>query len=253
LVFEKVSLSGAQSVPRNHSIDPVLVLDTLHDAVLTAGVEYRSMAPVRSLVKSQEGNGAVVGVELIDDERVMGRRGVVIETGGFSRSAELVERFVPHLRVARPMGGYGNTGDGLRMAWALGADLVDMGYVKGTFGAPAWYGKPMDVDEEQAPRLLSAMYRGAIVVNQAGKRFCDESISYKEIGELCLQQKHARAFQLFDQQVMNQSSELPTVANFNAAHRAGLFVEAPSIDALARALDIDPPALSETVRNYKDA
>jgi hypothetical protein len=33
-----------------------------------------------------------------------GARGVVLASGGFSRAPDLVERFVPHLRAARPMG-----------------------------------------------------------------------------------------------------------------------------------------------------
>ena len=58
-----------------------------------------------------------------------------------------------------------------------------MGYAKGTFGAPT--ATPLPGKEEIAPRLVSAMYRGAIIVGADGKRFVDESISYKAIGDRC--------------------------------------------------------------------
>lgn len=252
LRFDKVSLSGAQSVPRNHSIDPVLVLETLHAQAAQTGVSYRANAHVERLLTEGEGDARrVVGVVLQGGEHIGARGGVVIATGGFSRAADLVERFAPHLREARPMGGHGNTGDGLRMAWALGADLIDLGYVKGTFGAPVQ--SPSPGKEATAPRLVSAMYRGAIIVNRSGRRFVNESVSYKTIGDRCLEQPGRVGFQIFDQRVMDQSSPLPTVADYRGALDAGLVVQADSLQALAASLVIDAAGLLDTVADYNRA
>jgi fumarate reductase flavoprotein subunit len=252
LRFDQVSLSGSQSVPRNHSLDPVHAITLLHDLCLQAGVVYQANAEAaRLLTEGADESRHVVGVVLKDGARILARGGVVIATGGFSRSTEMVERFAPHLRDAKPMGGYGNTGDGLRMAWALGADLVDMGYAKGTFGAPTT--TPLPGKEDIAPRLVSAMYRGAIIVSADGRRFVNESISYKAIGDRCLEQPGAKAFQIFDQQVMDQSSPLPTVVDFRAALEAGLLQQADSVEALASGLGIDAAGLRRTVDAYNDA
>ncbi|MGI4816192.1 MAG: FAD-dependent oxidoreductase [Janthinobacterium lividum] len=252
LTFDKVSLSGAQSVPRNHSINPVRVLETLHSEALKAGVTFRENAGVeRLLTEGAAGDRVVTGVVLSNGEKILARGGVVIATGGFSRATDLVERFVPHLLAAKPMGGEGNTGDGLRMAWALGADLIDIGYVKGTFGAPVR--TPIPGTEEIAPRIVSSMYRGAIVVNAAGKRFVKESVSYKVIGDYCLQQPNALAFQVFDSQVMAQSSPLPTVADYESALKSGLLVQADTLDELAEKVGIDVAALRATVTHYNAA
>jgi len=252
IVFDKVTLSGSQSVPRNHNVDPVEVLETLHENCLRSGVTFRADAPVHRLRTQGEGDElTVTGVVLDSGETIASRCGVVLATGGFSRSAELVERFVPHLRDARPMGGYGNTGDGLRMAWALGADLRDMATVKGTFGAP--YIAPDRAIEDSVPRLVSAMYRGAIVVNKLGRRFANESISYKDIGDRCLQQPEAMGFQIFDQTVMDQSAPLPTVVNFRAALEAGMIKRADTIPELAGMLGVDAGALAETIESYNRA
>lgn len=251
--FDQVSLSGSQSVPRNHGTDPKAALAVLHRHARASGrVDFRTNAAARRLLTEGEGDARrVVGVELADGTRLLARGGVVLATGGFSRAGDLVERFAPALRAARPMGGEGNTGDGLRMAWALGADLVDMGHAKGTFGAPVDAPKPGH--EDRAPRIVSAMYRGAIVVNRGGRRFVDESVSYKVIGDRCLQQDGAVAFQVFDQQVMDQSSPLPSVADYAAALAAGLVRQAPTLAALAADLGIDAAELQRTVERYNAA
>lgn len=251
--FDSVSLSGSQSVPRNHSTDPRAALELLHRHVRESGqVDIRLGTAVRRLVTAGEDDARrVVGVELQGGERLGARGGVILATGGFSRAADLVERFVPQLRAARPMGGEGNTGDGLRMAWALGADLLDMALAKGSFGAPV--SAPRPGHEHSAPRLVSAMYRGAIVVNRAGRRFVDESVSYKLIGERCLLQDGALGFQVFDQQVMDQSSPLPSVADYRGALEAGLVLRADTLASLAAALGIDADGLSSTVERYNRA
>lgn len=253
LRFEQVTLSGSQSVPRNHSIDPVMVLDLLHDHLRDSGrVQFRTNAAAQRLIaEDRDGRRQVCGVVLEDGTRMTARGGVILATGGFSRATDLVERFVPHLRRARPMGGEGNTGDGLKMAWALGADLVDMGYVKGTFGAPVT--QPDPAWQGQVPRLISAMYRGAIVVDARGQRFVDESISYKTIGDRCLELPDALAFQIFDQTVMDQSAPLPTVVDFKSGLAAGLIVQADSIRVLAGRLGIDASNLEQTVERYNQA
>ncbi|MFT3820890.1 MAG: FAD-dependent oxidoreductase [Rubrivivax sp.] len=252
IAFDSVSLSGSQSVPRNHSTDPRAALALLHARVRERGVEFRANAAVKRLLTVGDDDARrVAGVELADGSTLIARGGVILATGGFSRAADLVARFAPGLSAARPMGGEGNTGDGLRMAWALGADLLDMGQAKGTFGAPV--DAPRAGHEDRAPRLVSAMYRGAIVVNRAGRRFVDESVSYKLIGDRCLQQDGALAFQVFDQSVMDQSSPLPSVADYRAAFDAGLIRRAPTLPALAAELGIAAPGLLATVDRYNRA
>ncbi len=252
IAFDQVSLSGSQSVPRNHGTDPKAALALLHRYALEAGVDFRTGHAASRLLTAGEGaTRRVIGLELADGQRLHARGGVILATGGFSRAADIVERFVPELRAARPMGGEGNTGDGLRMAWALGADMADMGHAKGTFGAPVE--APLPGHEDRAPRIVSAMYRGAIVVNRLGRRFVDESVSYKVIGDRCLHQPGVVAFQVFDQTVMDQSSPLPSVADYRAALAAGMIKQADSLDALAAVLGIDVDGLRETVRRYNAA
>src|SRR3546814_20851476 len=55
-----------------------------------------------------------------------------------------------------------------------------------------------DAGPEQHTAML-AIYRGAIAVNRSGRRFADESVSYKLLGAACLRQEGHVAYQVFDE------------------------------------------------------
>ena len=58
----------------------------------------------------------------------------LLASGGFAKSEELLEQFAPHLDGALRIGGEGNHGDGLKMAWEHGAMVHDLPYLNGTYG-----------------------------------------------------------------------------------------------------------------------
>ncbi|MES2538472.1 MAG: FAD-dependent oxidoreductase [Pseudomonadota bacterium] len=248
--FESLTLSSGMSVPRTHSTNAVTALHILHQCLLSFHhARYQGNCAVRRLLtEGDDADKAVVGVRidgLQGEQEIRARGGVVLATGGFSRSQELIGRFAPNLTQASAMGGAGNHGDGLRMAWALGADLLDMGFVKGTFGASIG-----DQGVDGNPRLMLAIYCGAIAVNNAGRRFVDESLSYKTIGDACLLQPKGTAFQIFDQTVMAHSAPIPTIDDFEGALNAGLVKSAATIRGLAAELQLDADVLETTIQRY---
>ena len=115
------------------------------------------------------------------EDSIAARRGVILAAGGFAQDTQMIENFAPGMGRAKVVGGQGNFGDGIKMAWALGAGLRDMPYVKGTFG-----NRP-DAGPTEHTALLP-IYKGAIVVNRDGRRFADESLDYKLLGDACLEQ-----------------------------------------------------------------
>jgi fumarate reductase flavoprotein subunit len=178
------------------------------------------------------------------------RRGIVIATGGFARGDALITRFAPELERAKRLGGAGVTGDGIRMGWALGGDFVDAGWLGGTFGAVLPHYPSPDSWTDSDTILLHAEYSGAIIINKEGRRFADESLTYRKLGLACLQQTDAIAFQIFDESIMEQSRAVPGTRNFKAAfERGGLIRQADS--AAAAALKMGLPAdVEETVVGY---
>jgi fumarate reductase flavoprotein subunit len=138
------------------------------------------------------------------------------------------------------------------MAWSLGADLVDMAWINGTFGMSINRYPERDPGPADQPVLRLAMYRGAIAVNRDGERFVDESLSYKVIGERCLEQPQGIAFQVFDDKIMSQSVPAPNSNDYRGALELGLIRQADSIAGLAECIGLDGTALERTVRRYNE-
>lgn len=247
--FDKVTLSSNQSRARTHGTNAPRMFSTLRGAAAKLpNIDYFFGAAAQRLTKD---GGRVSGVTVSSVTGKGGamtlaaRHGVVLATGGFSRSAQLIRAFAPSLIPAAPLGGEGNTGDGIRLAMALGADLVDMGHVKGTFGTSAATGPEPQI-------LLIAMYRGAVVVNCAGERFVDESLSYKSIGDECLKQPAAQGFQVFDARVMAQGRSDISVNDFRGALERGYVQQGSSLEEVATAAGIDAKGLVATITAYNE-
>jgi 3-oxosteroid 1-dehydrogenase len=110
---------------------------------------------------------------------VRARRGVILGTGGFEWDPVLVQAFLRgpmHGAVSPP----NNTGDGLRMAMAHGADLANMG--------EAWWvpivripGDTIDGKQRSRSVRLERTRPRSIIVNLAGRRFVNEACDYNSM------------------------------------------------------------------------
>jgi succinate dehydrogenase/fumarate reductase flavoprotein subunit len=147
--------------------------------LLDLGVAPTTGARAQELVAI---DGAIGGVRInLDgrDIRVRARRGVVLGTGGFEWDPKLVEAYLRgpmHGPVSPP----NNTGDGLRMAMAHGADLANMG--------EAWWvpivqipGDTIDGHQRSRSVRLERTRPRSIIVNRAGKRFLNEAGEYNSM------------------------------------------------------------------------
>jgi flavocytochrome c len=243
--FQSVQLGGGQSVPRSNRVDTAQMIEALNATACASGrFELHCDAQAERLRRSDDGELEIV-VAMADGKRhtLRARGGIVLATGGFSRSEEWLSVFAPLQSKAMRQGGSGNTGDGLRMGMALGANLKDMGFVKGTFGV-----HPSARAEERL--LIHAIFKGGIAVNLDGRRFVDESVSYKISGDACMAQRDGLAYQIFDEGIMALSIPGVTTSDFRGALASGHLIQANSIAALAALIDIDRTTLTETVRRY---
>jgi flavocytochrome c len=240
-------LSGSgQSMPRLHPANPREVVRLLAEqADASERIEVMLGARVTRLLRDTEG-GRVTRVRIDHDgatSEIHVDGGVVLTTGGFSRNEAMLELFVPAQAAAKRVGGAGSHGDGLKLAGQLGAGMRDMGYIKGTFGNhPAAHA-------EQHTAML-AIYKGAIAVNRNGKRFANESISYKLLGDACLQQPGNVGYQILDQAIMDQAVPQAPMFNFPQRLKEGLLLKADTLTQLAEKIGVDPSALIQTVDEY---
>ena len=237
--------SSGQSVPRVHTVDPadmVRVLAAKCRETDRAKVQFDTRAT--RLVRKDE-NSPVTGLIAEGPDgpfEIESEKGVLLASGGFCRNAELVHRFAPHYAEAVFVGGEGNVGDGLLMAWKLGADLRDMAYIKGTFGK-----HPTDTHNNHS---CLAVYKGAIAVNQDGKRFVDESISYKLLGDAVMRQPYHTGYQIFDQPIFDSGDDRVRILDFHRRMEEGLVIKADTLEALAAQIEVPYATLKETVERY---
>ena len=147
--------------------------------LLDAGVTPRTDARAEELIAE---DGEITGVRIGPpgrEMRVRARRGVILGTGGFEWDPVLVQAFLRgpmHGAVSPP----NNTGDGLRMAMARGADLANMG--------EAWWvpivripGDTIDGKPRSRSVRLERTRPRSIIVNSAGRRFVNEACDYNSM------------------------------------------------------------------------
>jgi fumarate reductase flavoprotein subunit len=240
-----IETSSGQSVPRVHNVDPADAVRALAASAKRTGKVrlYTDTRALRLIRDAQSQRVAGVTARHGDDTfNVLGSRGVVLTSGGFGRNAELVHRYAPQYDEAVFICGDGNVGDGLKMAWQLGADNRDMIYIKGTYGK-----HPTD---ETNHHSCLAVYKGAIAVNQDGKRFVDESISYKLLGDACIQQPYGSTFQILDQKILESGDNQTRILDFERRLEEGLMIQADTLEKLAELIEIDPWVLVDTVNTY---
>ena len=243
VAYGEVHAASGQTVPRSHPTDTTAMLVHLLKAAGRLGARLMLDTPAHRLVR--EGD-RVVGVDVTTAAGThrIHADAVVVATGGFSRSPELLARFAPQMAHALTAGGEGCQGDGLLMAWQLGAGVVDTPWIKGTYGI---FHEPHP--QEDGTGIL-AVYKGAIAVNRDGRRFVDESLPYKEIGDAALAQPGVTTYQILDSRVMAQSNDEVPIYEFAGRERAGMLIRGETVEELETKLDLPPGALVATVSAY---
>jgi fumarate reductase flavoprotein subunit len=247
VTFPVLEISSGQSAARSH-LSPIKdLLTQLAAEFTTSGGTLLLESRVTDLLRDTSGRVSGVVVESPSGTRVLeGSGGVVLTSGGFSRGVDLLQIFAPEQLAGIPYGGLGNTGDGLKLAWKLGAGMADMSYISGTYGSHPDTG--MEFHE-----LLTAYYMGAIIVNKDGHRFVDESKSYKTLGMECLKQPEGLGFEIFDSVVRAKSHTGVPLNDIGMLEEIGHVHKAGTIAELAVAAGIDPARLQATIDAYNAA
>jgi 3-oxosteroid 1-dehydrogenase len=151
----------------------------LLQACLDRGVRVQTSARGTRLLTE---DGGVRGVALTtkDGPQSVRAGAVILATGGFEYDAALVRDFLRG-PLAVGAGAASNTGDGLRMAMRIGAQLGNM--------REAWWSPviilPGQRHDGGRNSLLSSRERalpGSIMVNRYGHRFANEAANYNAFG-----------------------------------------------------------------------
>ncbi len=222
-------------------------------ALAEAGVELWLQAPVTELIRDGA-SGRVTGVAVERNgsvQRLEASRGVVLATGGFDHNAELRAKYLSSVDHDWSMGAPSNTGDGIRLGEDLGAglDLMD----------DAWW---MPAIEQPRGRLFPLVSErsmpGSIIVNQAGRRFTNESAPYVNFihDQLRLEREeggHVPAWFIMDERARRRyqfAGIPPAMALPKSWYGIGTLHRAGSIEELAGKIGVPAGALAETVTRF---
>lgn len=139
--------------------------------LLSENVERRKISIHRQTAAKRliRSGAEVIGVEAHKNGRhfkIRARKGVVLATGGFEYNEELKREYLAGYPIFA-YGNNGNTGDGIKLAQEIGADLWHMKAV----AAPMGY-KFSDFESAFTMRMPADGY---IIVDQNGERFCNET------------------------------------------------------------------------------
>jgi succinate dehydrogenase/fumarate reductase flavoprotein subunit len=118
-------------------------------------------------------DGCVRGVvsDKRSEEIELRSRATILSTGGFSANKEMVKRYIGlHADQCKLRGSKQDTGDGLRMALAVGAKAVNLKYFYGHLISR----KALTDDRFWPYPRLDAFVDDGILVNRDGNRFVDE-------------------------------------------------------------------------------
>ena len=201
----------------------------------------------------------VVGIEVRDslgELRKLRANAVILGCGGFEANPELRKKYIgENWDKAKVRGTPHNTGDGLELAFDMGAQKY--GFYQGCHATPMDL-HMKDYGNLEIPHLERKNYRKicyflGVMVNAMGERFVDEgknfrNYTYAQFGRAVLEQPGHFAWQIFDSKV---DKLLYGEYRFEDAQ----FVEAATLDELIEKLDgvDDKDAVRKTLANFNNA
>ena len=190
----------------------------------------------------EDGKVAGVKVETANGEYTISSPYVAICTGGYGGGEEALEKFAPSRLGYVSTAAKSSTGDGLLMAEAVGAQIVNAESI--TYRTIA-----AGVDNVGgAIGLHNAPSAGAIIVNKDGKRFASE-IGDDEALVLGIQaQTGGVGYVIMDQAAMDARYDVSGL--YIPGTYENLFTKADTLEELAEKMGIDARQLVATVEEY---
>jgi fumarate reductase flavoprotein subunit len=243
-----------------------MMIKTLTERAKGKGVEFWLATQAKKLIK--EGNKITgIIVEKDGEELKIDAKAIIIATGGYANNKEWIKKYTGFdLGVNLfPVGNVDKMGEGIRMAWEIGAAEEGMGVLQFIRGGPV-----LGVGLSFISPLESASNQPTLRVTQDGERYCDESIigNFAFDGNAMARLKGKSVFTIFDESLVNYWMEEGTDMgtgriyppgkrlNIGEALKEALETKAPdvyaanSVEELAGEIGLNPTVLKATVEEY---
>ena len=208
------------------------IVPILEKACKDAGVEIIFDTPVDEIIMQ---DGKAVGVKASSTGLTVNAKSVVLATGGFGANLKMVAELKPSLDGFVTTNAPGCTGDGIKMAQAVGAATVDMDQIQ-----------IHPTVEQKTSALITEGLRGdgAVLVNQEGLRFCDEVGTRDAVSAAELAQTGGYAYLIVDQKMVDAS------ATIQGYIKKGFTVQGDTYEALAKEMGAPEAALAKTMETW---
>lgn len=236
--------TGGMTVQRTHrpaSQAPIgsFLITELLKQIEQAQIPVFTKSVVQKLLMSQQ-RVTGVRVQINGMTHQLHSKAVILATGGFGASTELLQKYRPDLVTLATTNQPGTTGDGLQLAQQIGAQLVDMQQVQV---------HPTVNQEGPHPYLIGEAVRGegAILVNAQGQRFVNELATRKQVTAAINQLSGQTATLIFDQQVCQR------VPAINFYEQIGLVQTGNSWEELAQQYSWPVPTFLQTIATWNQA
>ncbi|WP_431814770.1 flavocytochrome c [Limosilactobacillus portuensis] len=240
-----ITITGGMSKKRTHrpaSMAPIggFLVKSLLEVVAQEDIPVFNKTKVTKLRRADDGR--VNGVEVNADgiTKVINAKAVILATGGFGASKEYIKRFRPDLESYKTTNQPGATGDGLKLAENVGAELMQMNLVQV---------HPTVQQDNPHVYLIGEAVRGegAVMVNGEGKRFVNELNTRKICANAITALPEHSAYLIFDQGIRDH------VKAIEFYDKVGLVVHGETIEDLAKKINVDPSNLKQTVTTWNQA
>lgn len=239
-----LTITGGMSQKRAHrpaSMAPVgnyLVTGTLQQ-IQKENIPVFNNSKVTKLVKKGQSIVGIV-VDTPEGTKAVNAKSVLLASGGFGSSKELIKKYRPDLVDFKTTNQPGATGDGLKLAEEIDAQLEQMDFIQV---------HPTAQTDTDHVYLIGEGLRGegAILVNKSGKRFVNEMNTRKIVSNSINDLHENGAFLIFDQGIRE---------NFTAVEfydQIGLVSHGDTLKDVAEAIGVDGANLSATVQKWNQA
>jgi len=231
------------------------------------GVDIRLSSPVKSLIKQGDRISGVIA-EIDEEETEVGAKAVVIASGGYVNNKEWIKKYSGFdLGINLfPVGNIDKMGDGIRMAWEVGAAEEGINVME------LYRVAPVAPEFAMGCQLELAGAQPDLWVNQRGERFCDESIGFYDstVGNANARyRKDGYTFSLMDDSILQRMVHFGIDKGVGQANYPGFKLTnlekeiksaletsskeisvADSIEELAQKIGADPAVLKATAEEY---
>ena len=238
----KIAFTGGSTNPRAHAPEDGSAVGIYLVSAFKKQLEEKNIPVLYNTTVTEiiMKDGRAVGVKADSEtaDYTINAKAVILATGGFGGNEQMIVENNPALAGYVSTNAPGATGDGIKMAQAVGADVVDMDQIQ------------LHPTVEQRTRMLiteAVRGNGAILVNKEGKRFVNEMETRDFVSAAEIEQTDGCAYVIFDQNLRDN------VAAVEKYFGIGVVSEGATIEDLAGEIGLDPVVLSRTLADWNKA